>query len=86
MQNRALKIIVPFLGYDEALKITDITTLYDRREPLCDQFCRQNMNNDKMSDLFPDPYTSNYDDYRVTKFNINYICKTDRFRQSFPPK
>jgi hypothetical protein len=74
MQNRALKIIVPFLGYDEASKITGLTTLYDRREPLCEQFFRQNMNNDKMTDLFPDPYISNYDDYHVTKFNINCVC------------
>ena len=74
IQKRALKIIVPFSSYGEALKITGITTLYDRRESLCDhgQFFRQNMNNDKMTDLFPDPYTSNYDLRLPRKFN-NYV-------------
>ena len=73
IQKRALKIIAPSSSYGEALKITGITTLYDRRE---------NMNNDKMTDLFPDPYTSNYDLGLPRKFN-NYVCKTDRFKQSF---
>jgi hypothetical protein len=73
------------LFHGEALKITGITTLYDRRKSLCDQFFRHNMNNDKMTDLFPDPYTSNYDLRLPCKFN-NYVCKTDRFKQSFFPK
>ena len=85
IQKRALKIIVTFSSYGEALKITGITTLYDRRKSLCDQFFRQNMNNDKMTDLFPDPYTSNYDLRLPRKFN-NYVCKTDRFKQSFFPQ
>jgi hypothetical protein len=38
IQKRALMIIVPSSSYGEALKITGITTLYDRRESLCDQF------------------------------------------------
>jgi hypothetical protein len=38
IQKHALKIIVPFSSYGEALKITGITTLYDRRKSLCDQF------------------------------------------------
>ena len=69
IQKRALNFIVPFSSYVEALKITGITTLYDRRESLCDQFFRQNMNNDKMTDLFPDPYTSNYGLRLQRKFN-----------------
>jgi hypothetical protein len=69
IQKRALKIIVPFSSYGEALKITGITTLYDRRKSRCDQFFRQNMNNDKMMDLFPDPYTSNYNLRLPRKFN-----------------
>jgi hypothetical protein len=40
------------------------------------------MNNDKMTDLFPDPYTSDYELRLGRKFN-NYVCKTDRFKQSF---
>jgi hypothetical protein len=38
-----------------------------------------------MTDLFPDPYTSNYDLRLPRKFN-NYVCKTDRFKQSFLPQ
>jgi hypothetical protein len=84
IQKRALKIIVPFSSYGEALKITGITTLYDWHKRLCNQFFRQNMNNDKMTDLFPEPYTSNYDLRLPRKFN-NYNCKTDRIEQSFFP-
>jgi hypothetical protein len=38
-----------------------------------------------MTDLFPDPYTSNYDLRLPRKFN-NYVCKTDRFKHSFLPQ
>ena len=61
VQKRALRIIVPKSSYNEALEITGITTLYDRWESLCYEFFRQNINNDKMTDLFPETVTSNYD-------------------------
>ncbi len=65
-------------SYTEALEITGITTLYDRRESLCYEFFRQNINNDKTTDLFPETVTSNYD-LRLPRKFINYKCKTDRF-------
>ena len=34
-QKRALRIIVPNSSYNEALEITGITNLYDRRESFC---------------------------------------------------
>ena len=48
-------------SYGESLKITGITTLYERRERLCHPFFQQNKNNAKITELFPDPYTPNYD-------------------------
>ena len=85
IQKRALKIIVRNSTYKEALEITGITTLYDRRERLCDEFFKQNINNDKMTDLFPDSFTSNYNLRLPRKFN-NYSYKTDRFKHSFLPE
>ncbi len=64
---------------------TGITTLYERRERLCHQFFQQNKNNAKITELFPDPYTSNYDLRLRRKYN-NYVCKTDRFKHSFLPQ
>ena len=58
VQKRALRIIVPNSSYNEALEITGITTLYDRRESLCYEFFRQNISNDKTTDLFPETVTS----------------------------
>ena len=52
-----------------------IITLNDRCESI----------NDKMTDLFPDPYTSNYALRLPRKFN-NYVCKTDRSKHSFLPQ
>ena len=85
VQKRALRIIVPNSSYNEALEITGITTLYDRRESLCYEFFRQNINSDKMTDLFPETVTLSYDLRLPRKFN-NYKCKTDRFKHSFFPE
>ena len=83
IQKRALKIIVPISSYGESLKITGIATLYERRARLCHQFFQQNKNNASITELFPDPYTSNYDLRLRRKYN-NYVCKTDRFKHSLP--
>ena len=85
VKKSALKIIVPLLSYREGLQITGITSLQDRREHLCDQFFKQNLNNEKITDLLPVSFTSNYDLRLPRKFD-NYICKTDRFKQSFLPQ
>ena len=87
VQKRALRIIVPNSSYNEALEITGITTLYDRRESLCYEFFTQNINNyEKTTDLFPETVTSSYDLRLPRKFN-NYKCKTaDRFKHSFFPE
>ena len=50
----------PLSSYGESLKITGIITLYDRRQRFCDHyFFQQNKNIIKITELFPDPYTSN---------------------------
>ena len=38
IQKRALRIILPTQKYDEALTTTDIMSLRNRREKLCEQF------------------------------------------------
>ena len=46
---------------------------------------QQNKNNAKITELFPDPYTSNYNLRLPRKYN-NYVCKTYRFKHSFLPQ
>ncbi len=87
VQKRVLKIIVPSLSYCEALTITNLTTLRERRRKLCEQFLQKNKNSDRLNELLPDLKTSNYItcDHRI---NIIYMyeCKTDRFKNSFFPQ
>ena len=51
IQKRALRIILPSQNYDEALITTNITSLRDRRETLCEHFFEKNIDNENLKDL-----------------------------------
>ena len=85
IQKRALRIILPSLTYREALSITGITTLKDRRESLCSTFFNKNRQNDKLVELFPELSSVGYDLRSIRTFK-NYSYKTDRFKNSFLPQ
>ncbi len=85
VQKRVLKIIVPSLSYCEALTITNLTTLRERRRKLREQFLQKNKNGDRLIELLPDLKTSNYNLRSQDKYNT-YECKTDRFKNSFFPQ
>ncbi len=51
-QKRVLKIIVPSLSYCEALTITNLTTLRERRRKLCEQLLQKNKNSDRLIELY----------------------------------
>ncbi len=76
VQKRVLKIIVPSLSYCEALTITNLTTLRERRRKLCEQFLQKNKNSDRLIELLPDLKTSKYNLRSQDKYNT-YECKTD---------
>ena len=85
VQKRVLKITVPSLSYCEALTITNLTTLRERRTKLCEQFLQKNKNSGRLNELLPDLKTSNYNLRSQDKYNT-YECKTDRFKNSFFPQ
>ena len=61
VQKRALRNIFPSLSYRDALNSTGIVSLTDRRESLCNSFFKQNGQNDKLVDLFPELSSVGYD-------------------------
>jgi hypothetical protein len=52
IQKRALRIILPSQKYDEALITTNITSLRDRREKLCEHFFEKNIDNENLKDHY----------------------------------
>ena len=77
-----MRIILPSQKYDEALITTNITSLRDRREKLCEHFFEKNIDNENLKDLLPQTILSGYD---LSKYH-NYICRTERFKNSFLPQ
>ena len=85
IQKRALRIILPSQNYDEALITTNITSLRDRREKLCEHFFEKNIDNENLKDLLPQTILSGYDLRPICKYH-NYVCRTERFKNSFLPQ
>ena len=71
--------------YDEALITTDITSLKDRRDKLCEHFFEKNIDNENPKDLLPQTILSEYDLRPICKYH-NYVCRTGRFKNSFLPQ
>ena len=53
IQKRAFRIILPTQKYDNALSKTNIMSLRNRQEKLCEQFFETNISNEKLKDLLP---------------------------------
>ena len=85
IQKRAFRIILPIQKYDEALTKTNIMSLRNRREKLCEQFFETNISNEKLKDLLPQTTLYEYEQKSVPKYH-NYLCRTERFKNSFLPQ
>ena len=85
IQKRAFRIILPIQKYDEALTKTNIMSLRNRREKLCEQFFETNISNEKLKDLLPQTTLYEYELKSVPKYH-NYLCRTERFKNSFLPQ
>ena len=85
IQKRAFRIILPTQKYDEALTKTNIMSLRNRREKLCEQFFETNISNEKLKDLLPQTTLYEYELKSVPKYH-NYLCRTERFKNSFLPQ
>ena len=82
VQKVALRIILKhdYLNYENALKITSLPTLSDRRVHLCKTFAKKCIRNPKTSDMFPlnrqDYNTRNPEKYQVTFANTSRLAKS----------
>ena len=82
VQKVALKIILKsdYIDYNNALSITCLPTLLDRRIQLCKTFAVKCTRNSKTSDMFPlakKTYnTRNTEEYKVTHANTNRLANS----------
>ena len=84
IQRRVLRIIFPDLGYQEALKECNITTLHQRRQSLTERLFNEIKDNSlpKLHGLLPPRNLSTVALTRKRAFNVP-ICRTNRFKNSF---
>lgn len=85
IQKRAFKIMLPSLSYRQARELTDLPLLKIRREELCNKFFEKNGKNSKVSEHLIPKTSSDYDMRSKCKYK-NFLCKTDRFKNSFLPQ
>ena len=85
IQKRAFRIILPTQKYDDALSKTNIMSLRNRREKLCEQFFETNISNEKLKGLLPQTTLYEYELKSAPKYH-NYLCRTERFKNSFLPQ
>ena len=89
VQKNALRIILQkeYLNYSNALSVTGLDSLFDRRNNLCLRFAIACTRNEQTKSMFPaNPVSNSYDvttrhreKYKVT------LCKTKRFQNSSIP-
>ena len=79
-----IRIIFPDLGYQEALKECNITTLHQRRQWLTERLFNEIKDNSlpKLHGLLPPRNLSTVALRRKRAFNVP-ICRTNRFKNSF---
>ena len=84
IQKRALRMLYPEERYGDALKLTGLQSLADRRDRLCRELFNSVSinNNHKLADLLP-PLNSNNINLRSTSKYDLPVLKTNRFKDSF---
>ena len=85
VQKVALRIILKkdYETYNQALKLTGLPTLKERRTQLCLGFAKKCLKSDRNRDLFP-LRQPKYNTRHTEKFIVTK-CRTDRFRNSAIP-
>ena len=94
VQKVCLKIILKgkYEGYDQALKITNLATLVQRRVTLCLNFAKKCLDNEKTRHMFPLNRSSralpkrneNYQNYQKEKYHVQH-SRTERLAKSAIP-
>ena len=83
VQKTALKIIYrnSYESYENALKISNLKTLKDRRKDLCLTFAKRCLKNETTKDLFPLNNQRNDGKHTHEKFKV-YHANTSRLQKS----
>ena len=83
VQKRFLKRIYSDLSYDEAIEISKLDTLFDRRSGACHGLFEEAQDRDhKLHSLIPQKKYCSYSLKRCSKFSLPQI-RTDRYKNSF---
>ena len=83
VQKRAMRIIFPFIPYKEALALSKLATLSDRRQELTSNLFKSiiDNNNSKLRKLLPETNECEHNLRKRRSFRPGF--KTNRFRNSF---
>ena len=83
VQKRFLRRIYADLSYDDAIKVSELATLFDRRSAACHKLFEEAQQKDhKFHSLIPQEKVCKYPVRRCTKFSLPRI-RTDRYKNSF---
>ena len=82
VQKRFLRRIYPDLSYNDAIKISKLASLFDRRSAACHKFFKGAQQKDhKLRSLIPQEKVCKYPLRRCTKFCLPRI-RTDRYKNA----
>ena len=85
IQKRALKSIYPGCDYNECLSMSNLVTLYERRNTICKEYFNKIKNvNHKLHHLLPAERNVPYD-LRACNILPTTLTRTNRFKHSFIP-
>ena len=85
IQKRVLKIVYPEESYNEALELSNLTLLSDRRSNLCKKLFHSMQDaNHKLNHLLVMRHGNEYQLRNPNKYELP-ICRTDRYKKSFIP-
>ena len=81
VQKVAFRLILgsDYINYQNALEMTNMETLSERRKQLCLKFAQKAVKSENFKDLFPLNTSSHHEKYRVI------FAKTDRLKNSAIP-
>ena len=84
IQKTALKIIYKgqYVSYENALRMSNLKTLKDRRNELCLTFAKRCLKNEKAKDIFPLNSSKNANNVRNPNTFQVYHANTKRLQQS----
>jgi len=85
VQRRALRLVYPDLSYREALQVSGMRTLHQRREDICRSFFKDMMRpTHKLHYLLPDTRPARYTLRNKTRYD-HLPCKSKRYEKTLVP-